>query len=144
LNPRRFQIGQLTLKFNTKLLSGTQVVDDFFPISSRKAGATAGRVSMKIATEAALSNANAPGGSSSSIGDLDSSSSEEKPADAPVAPPPSGSLDDACEPAPKPSLTLSSKWKANDDKLRTSAVVIVEEDDSVSDEMPPFPREGKK
>ncbi len=101
-------------------------MDDFFPISSRKAGAKeAGRVSLKVGSEAALSGANNPTGSQSSHVDV---SSESDDGDRPQAPPPPA---DAPHNDAKPSLTLSSKWKANDDKLRTSAVVVVEEDDIV-------------
>lgn len=101
------------MKFNPKLLLGTQILDSTFPLSSRKIGENGGRVGLKIASEAALATANAPGGSSST-GALSDSSGDE--AEGPK------------QPAEKPSLKLSSKWNSQDSKLKTSAFVIVEED----------------
>jgi len=106
-------LGQITVKFNTEILESHEAIDDNFTLSKRgdkKGESVSGRLHLKI-----------------QYGDLVKKEEKPKPKEKPKQ------LGDSNENKEKknPMLTASKKWEDQNIKLKNSAFVVVEEDDSL-------------
>jgi hypothetical protein len=108
------QLGVITIKFNTQMINGDLIVDDFFNLSTKRKD---NKVFAKTHLLIKEKNAKQKDVKQVEIAAESESSEEEKPK----------------EKKEKPSLKLSSKWANQDSQLKTSAFVVIEEDEDETD-----------